>query len=81
MSKINENMESQGKYFKACLDVVNFKKQVDERIMHIVAKNIIQAMDITKKIKGSQLKYLIPETKKEYDAGVSLKYDKKKPAK
>jgi hypothetical protein len=61
-------------YFKANLEVTNWKKQKDERILFVQAKDIVQAMDITKKIKGSQIWRLAPISYKEYMGGVDLKY-------
>ncbi len=61
-------------YFRACLEVG--KKKKDERIMFISARDIIHAMDITKKIRWSDLKNLKPVTHEEYMKGVALKYKK-----
>ncbi len=61
-------------YFKACLDVKNRKDQIDERVMFIQATDIIRAMDITKKIRYSKFKSILPIDKDTYMKGVDLKY-------
>lgn len=62
-------------YFKACLEIKNRKNQVDEEIMFIQARDIVQAMDITKKKRGSRFKTIDPISHKDYMAGVDLKYN------
>jgi hypothetical protein len=61
-------------YFKACLEVGRKKK--DERIMYISARDIVHAMEITKKIRWSTYKYVKPVSYDEYMKGVALKYRK-----
>ncbi len=61
-------------YFKAQLEVGKHK---DERIMHISARDIIHAMDITKKIRNvRRLVSLSPISYEDYMKGVDKKYDK-----
>jgi len=60
-------------YFKASLEIVT-KKATDERIMFIQAKDIVGAMDITKKIRYSKFKLIEPISHKDYMAGVDRKY-------
>ena len=61
-------------YFKACLEIKNRKDQIDERVMFIQATDIVRAMDITKKIRYSKFKTILPINKEEYMRGVDLKY-------
>lgn len=61
-------------YFKACLEIKNRKNQIDERIMFIQATDIVRAMDITKKVRYSTFKSIIPVSHEEYMRGVDLKY-------
>ena len=59
-------------YFRATLEVG--KKKKDERIMFIAAKSIVDAMDVTRKIRWSRLMILIPVTHEDYMKGVDKKY-------
>ena len=61
-------------YFKAVLEVTNFKKQKDERVMYLQARDIIHAMDMTRRIRGSQFKTILPISYSDYMSGVDLKY-------
>ncbi len=53
------------------------KKRSNGREMHVKAPDIIAAMDISKKIRGSTLKSIVPETYEEYMKGVDKKYDRR----
>lgn len=60
-------------YFRISLETG--KKQNLERILFVRASNIIAAMDISKKIRGSTLKSIAPISFENYMKGVSKKYD------
>jgi hypothetical protein len=57
-------------YFKANLEI----EEKDEKVLFIAALNIVQAMDITRKIRKSRIKILKPITYEEYMQGIDLKY-------
>lgn len=59
-------------YFKANLEVG--KKKKSERILFISAKDIIEAMDTTKRIRWSRMLLLKPINYEEYMKGVDRKY-------
>jgi len=61
-------------YFKAILEIKNRKEQIDERVMFIQATDIIKAMDITKKIRYSKFKTILPINHETYMKGVDMKY-------
>lgn len=54
------------------------KKRSNEREMFVRAPDILAAMDISKKIRGSTLKSIIPITFDQYMTGVDKKYDQPK---
>lgn len=57
-------------YFRAQLET----EKNDERIMFLSAKDIIQAMDVTKKIRKSRIITLNPINYETYMKGVDKKY-------
>lgn len=52
------------------------KKRSNGREMFVRAPDILAAMDISKKVRGSTLKSIIPITFDEYMKGVDKKYDR-----
>jgi cytidylate kinase len=71
---VNFNRKEEKMYFKACLEIRNKRNKTHEEIMYIQAKNIIHAMEVTKKKRGSRFKYIKPIDYDDYMAGVDLKY-------
>ncbi len=62
------------KHFKIVLETG--KKKSSSRVMYVKAGDIIDALTISKKIRGGNLTSISPITYKEYMAGVDKKYDK-----
>jgi len=60
------------KYYKISLEVG--KKGSLSRVMFVKRENIIDALDVSKKIRGGQLKSINTISEKEYFAGVDKKY-------
>lgn len=63
-------------YYKAILEIGRKKKH--ERVMYIQRPTILEALDVTKKIRSSDLQRIEPISYEEYMKGVDKKYDKKK---
>lgn len=62
-------------HFKISLETG--KNLSESRILFVRANDIIDALNISKKIRDSHLSYLIPISYEDYMKGVSKKYDKK----
>lgn len=60
-------------YFKAIIETG--KKTRYERAVFIQRKDIIDAYDVTKKIRYGKLQLLKPVSRKEYMKGIDKKYD------
>jgi len=61
------------KHFKIVLETG--KKKSSSRVMYVKALDIIDALTISKKIRGGHLTSIIPITYKQYMSGVDKKYD------
>ena len=61
-------------YFKARINVINAKKQVDERVLFLNKHSILEAMSTTRKIRGSKINLIVPITREEYEKGIDKKY-------
>ena len=53
------------------------KNKSANKRLYVNCENIVEALNISKKIKHSQLNYIVPINFEEYSFGVSLKYDTK----
>jgi len=53
------------------------KKLSESRILYVRGNDIIDALNISKKIRDSHLSTIIPVSYEDYMKGVSKKYDKK----
>lgn len=61
-------------YYKACLEVGKKEDKKDERVLYLQQKNIINAMDVAKKIRFGRLLFVLPINYDEYMRGIGLKY-------
>ena len=63
------------KHFKIVLETG--KKKSSSRVMYVKASDIIDALTISKKVRGGRLTSINPITYAEYMTGVDKKYDHK----
>lgn len=57
-------------HYKANVIVEKRRNKPFERILYLRQDNIIEALNITKKVKAKKLNYIIPITREEYYEGV-----------
>ena len=60
------------KYYKISLEIG--KKRSLSRVIFVKRESIVDALDVSKKIRGGQLKSINTISEKEYFAGVDKKY-------